>query len=101
VLSFHDDQGTHHAAALIYYALMSLFPTLLLAVSLLGLLGAVSTRTSCAPRKSPVCVLVRYGQRTHPATAELTKARRPSNVQTHSHKRDVESRERSSSIRVL
>ncbi len=30
---------THHAAALTYYALMSLFPTLLLAVSLLGLFG--------------------------------------------------------------
>jgi membrane protein len=39
VISFYDDQGTHHAAALTYYALMSLFPTLLLAVSLLGLLG--------------------------------------------------------------
>src|ERR1700733_1112049 len=39
VLSFYRDQGTHHAAALTYYALMSLFPTLLLAVSLLGLLG--------------------------------------------------------------
>jgi membrane protein len=38
-LSFYDDQGTHHAAALTYYALMSLFPTLLLAVSLLGLTG--------------------------------------------------------------
>jgi membrane protein len=38
-LSFYDDQGTHHAAALTYYALMSLFPTLLLAVSLLGLAG--------------------------------------------------------------
>jgi membrane protein len=38
-LSFYVDQGTHHAAALTYYALMSLFPTLLLAVSLLGLLG--------------------------------------------------------------
>jgi membrane protein len=38
-LSFYDDQGTHHAAALTYYALMSLFPTLLLAVSLLGVLG--------------------------------------------------------------
>ena len=35
-MSFYDDQGTHHAAALTYYALMSLFPTLLLAVSLLG-----------------------------------------------------------------
>ncbi len=39
VLSFYDDQGTHHAAALTYYALMSLFPLLLLAVSLLGVLG--------------------------------------------------------------
>ncbi|MHB8532724.1 MAG: YihY/virulence factor BrkB family protein [Solirubrobacteraceae bacterium] len=39
VIAFYDDQGTHHAAALTYYALMSLFPTLLLAVSLLGLLG--------------------------------------------------------------
>ena len=39
VISFYEDQGTHHAAALTYYALMSLFPTLLLAVSLLGLLG--------------------------------------------------------------
>jgi membrane protein len=39
VVSFYEDQGTHHAAALTYYALMSLFPTLLLAVSLLGLLG--------------------------------------------------------------
>jgi membrane protein len=38
-VSFYDDQGTHHAAALTYYALMSLFPTLLLAVSLLGLVG--------------------------------------------------------------
>ncbi len=39
MVSLYDDQGTHHAAALTYYALMSLFPTLLLAVSLLGLLG--------------------------------------------------------------
>ena len=39
VVSFYDDQGTHHAAALTYYALMSLFPTLLLGVSLLGLIG--------------------------------------------------------------
>ncbi len=39
MVSFYDDQATHHAAALTYYALMSLFPTLLLAVSLLGLLG--------------------------------------------------------------
>jgi membrane protein len=39
VVSFYDDQATHHAAALTYYALMSMFPLLLLAVSLLGLLG--------------------------------------------------------------
>jgi membrane protein len=39
VVSFYDDQGTHHAAALTYYALMSLFPLLLLGVSLLGVLG--------------------------------------------------------------
>lgn len=37
--SFYDDQMTHHAAALTYYGLMSLFPALLLALSLLGLLG--------------------------------------------------------------
>ncbi len=37
--SFYDDQMTHHAAALTYYGLMSLFPGLLLAVSLLGLVG--------------------------------------------------------------
>jgi membrane protein len=36
-------QATHHAAALTYYALMSLFPTLLLAVSLLGLLREFPT----------------------------------------------------------
>jgi membrane protein len=37
--SFYDDQMTHHAAALTYYALMSLFPAVLLGLSLLGLLG--------------------------------------------------------------
>lgn len=37
--SFYDDQITHHAAALTYYALMSFFPTLLLGMALLGLLG--------------------------------------------------------------
>jgi len=39
LVSFYDDQMTHHAAALTYYGLMSLFPTLLLALSLLGLVG--------------------------------------------------------------
>lgn len=38
-VSFYDDQMTHHAAALTYYGLMSLFPALLLGISLLGLLG--------------------------------------------------------------
>jgi membrane protein len=37
--SFYDDQMTHHAAALTYYALMSLFPAVLLALSMLGLIG--------------------------------------------------------------
>jgi membrane protein len=39
LLSFYDDQMTHHAAALTYYSLMSLFPAVLLALSLLGLVG--------------------------------------------------------------
>ena len=37
--AFYDDQMTHHAAALTYFALMSLFPAALLALSLLGLVG--------------------------------------------------------------
>jgi membrane protein len=37
--SFYDDQMTHHAAALTYYVLMSLFPAGLLALSLLVLFG--------------------------------------------------------------
>jgi membrane protein len=36
---FQRDQVPHHAAALTYYSLMSLFPALLLGVALLGLLG--------------------------------------------------------------
>jgi membrane protein len=39
VLAFYDDQMTQHAAALTYYVLMSLFPAVLLALSLLGLVG--------------------------------------------------------------
>jgi membrane protein len=38
-VAFYDDQMTQHAAALTYYALMSLFPAALLAISLLGLIG--------------------------------------------------------------
>jgi membrane protein len=37
--SFYADQMTHHAAALTYYGLMSLFPACLLALSILGLVG--------------------------------------------------------------
>ena len=39
LIAFYDDQMTHHAAALTYYVLMSLFPATLLSLSLLGLLG--------------------------------------------------------------
>jgi len=39
LVSFYDDQMTQHAAALTYYALMSLFPAVLLALSLLGIFG--------------------------------------------------------------
>jgi membrane protein len=39
VRAFYDDQMTHHAAALTYYVLMSLFPAALLGLSLLGLVG--------------------------------------------------------------
>jgi membrane protein len=39
LVSFYEDQMTHHAAALTYYSLMSLFPATLLGLSLLGLLG--------------------------------------------------------------
>jgi membrane protein len=38
-VAFYDDQMTQHASALTYYALMSLFPAALLAISLLGLIG--------------------------------------------------------------
>jgi membrane protein len=37
--SFYRDQMTQHAAALTYYGLMSLFPAVLLALSVLGLVG--------------------------------------------------------------
>ncbi|MDX6644236.1 MAG: rane protein [Solirubrobacteraceae bacterium] len=40
---FRDHNMTDHAAALTYYALMSLFPALLVGVSLFGLLGEAST----------------------------------------------------------
>ena len=38
-VGFYDDQMTHHAAALTYYCLMSLFPVALLSLSMLGALG--------------------------------------------------------------
>ena len=39
LVAFYDDQMTHHAAALTYYSLMSLFPAILLGLSLLALIG--------------------------------------------------------------
>ncbi|CAB4923982.1 unannotated protein [freshwater metagenome] len=39
VVSFYDDQMTQHAAAITYYSLMSLFPAILLGLSILGLVG--------------------------------------------------------------
>jgi membrane protein len=39
LVSFYDDQMTQHAGAMTYYSLMSLFPTALLGLSLLGLIG--------------------------------------------------------------
>jgi membrane protein len=39
LVSFYDDQMTQHAGAMTYYSLMSLFPALLLGLSLLGLIG--------------------------------------------------------------
>jgi membrane protein len=39
LVAFYDDQCTHHAAALTYYSLMTLFPSALVGLSLLGLLG--------------------------------------------------------------
>jgi membrane protein len=45
VKKFQADHMTDHAAALTYYAMMSLFPALLVGVSLLGLLGDKSLVT--------------------------------------------------------
>jgi membrane protein len=45
VKQFQADKMTDHAAALTYYAMMSLFPALLVCVSLLGLLGDQSLVT--------------------------------------------------------
>jgi membrane protein len=39
VISFYDDQMTQHAGAVTYYSMMSLFPAILLALSVLGLVG--------------------------------------------------------------
>jgi membrane protein len=42
---FYDHQMTQHAAALSYYAMLALFPSLLVAVALLGVLGQEDTVT--------------------------------------------------------
>lgn len=39
VVAFYHDQMTQHAGAITYYSLMSLFPAILLALSVLGLVG--------------------------------------------------------------
>src|SRR5437588_34479 len=43
--AFQEHEMTDHAAALTYYAMVSLFPALLLAIALLGALGQASTVT--------------------------------------------------------
>ncbi len=43
VRRFLDDEMSDHAAALTYYALMAMFPALLVGIALLGLLGQEST----------------------------------------------------------
>ncbi|MBY8853229.1 YihY/virulence factor BrkB family protein, partial [Saccharothrix sp. MB29] len=45
VKEFNDDNLTDWAAALTYYAVLSLFPGILLLVSLLGLLGPQATQS--------------------------------------------------------
>src|SRR6266571_7120943 len=44
LLEFAEDQLTDRAAALTYYAVLSIFPGLLVVVSLLGLLGKSATQ---------------------------------------------------------
>jgi membrane protein len=41
--AFYDQQMTQHAAAMSYYAMLSLFPALLVAVALLGIFGQEAT----------------------------------------------------------
>ena len=53
LVSFYDDQMTHHAAALTYYSLMSLFPAALLGLSLLGLLGQYPTHATRSSTPAP------------------------------------------------
>jgi membrane protein len=60
---FQADEMTDHAAALTYYVMMSLFPALLVGVSLLGLLGDQSLVTDA----------VRYA-REHGAPDEVARA---------------------------
>jgi len=64
---FEADEMTHHAAALTYFVMMSLFPALLVGVALLGLLGDQSLVTDA----------VRYA-REHGAPAEVADALRAS-----------------------
>src|SRR3954462_3363230 len=58
---FYDDEMTQHAAALTYYAMLSLFPALLVAVAVLGLFGKGGTvnavTKSLSGRGAPPAVL--------------------------------------------
>jgi membrane protein len=62
LLAFYDDQMTQHAAAMTYYGLMSLFPAVLLGLSLLGLIGeyprTYNAIISYLHRVAPASVLV-------------------------------------------
>lgn len=63
---YRAQQMTDHAAALTYFAMLSLFPALLVGVSLLGLLGEASIATDAANYVAE--------QGADPATAEVVKA---------------------------
>jgi membrane protein len=62
LVRFYDDQMTQHAAALSFYAMLSLVPVLLLVISLLGLFGQEQT----------VSDITRYLQQ-HGAPASVTE----------------------------
>jgi membrane protein len=78
---FYDQQMTQHAAALTYYAMLALFPALLVAVALLGVFGQEDTVTDVvgyleregapAAVTAPIEALLRGVIRTSDRTAGL------------------------------